>query len=293
VKVLVLLIAIVTLPVGGAVPDPYLSCMQDALDQCKDARFQLLPIQKDEFSKMFEVRRMKFTDWIKPVALYVQGATGLPASVLIAQAGLGSDWGGSPAFRNNNNIFKHMCWVPKSVISGEIEMHGRKFTYKGTCGTEKTFGQVSRPIQFPTREDSILAYLHVILFSANKYYKNLQEELKRGLKNNPIRQASFRSTASVLNSFSADTKYVSSLQTAIQSEKLSSYDVPGCWQCLVQQAAMAAQAAAPAAAAAPAPASAPAPAAPATVAAPAPAPAATVAAPAPIPAAAPAATGGK
>lgn len=222
-------------PVSGAPPDPSLSCMQDALDQCKEARFQLPRVGKDEFSKMYEIRRMKFAEWIRPVALYVQATTGMPASVFIAQAGLASEWGASPEFRNNNNLFKHKCWVPNSVITGEIELGGRKFTYKGTCGTEKIFNQVGRPLKFATREESVLAYLHVLLFSPSKYYRNLQEELKRGLKHVPVRQASFRSVAGVLNSFSPDNKYVGLLQMAIQQEKFATYDNPACWQCLVQQ----------------------------------------------------------
>ncbi len=198
--------------------------------------FKLDAVANDEFSKMFETRRMRFSEWIKPLALYIQGATGMPASVVIAQAGMGSDWGGSPAFRNNNNIFNHTCWAPKTAIAGEIELYGRKFSYKATCGVEKTFGKVGRPFKFATKEESILAYLHMILFSPSKYYKNLQEELKRGIKNNPPRQASFRSCASVLNYFSSDTKYTGNLQQVIQMEKLESYDDPKCWECLVQQA---------------------------------------------------------
>lgn len=223
----------------AAGPEVGLSCVHDSLDQCREARFQLAPIGNDEFAKMFEVRRVRFIDWIKPVALYVQGATGLPASILIAQAGLASDWGASPAFRNNNNIFKQLCWSSKSSISGEVEMAGQKFTYKGTCGTDKTFNLVSRPLKFATREESIVAYLQMTLFSNSKHYKNLQDELKRGLRNNPIRQASFRSTAAVLNSFSADNKYVGLLQMAIQQEKLSLHDQPQCWQCLVGKSRMA------------------------------------------------------
>ena len=205
------------------------------MDQCGEATFQLSPLENDEFSKMFETRRMKFVEWIKPAALYIQGATGLPASIVIAQAGMASDWGASPSFRNNNNIFNHTCWAPRTSIRAEIEMNGQKFPYKGACGVEKTFAKVGRPFKFAAREDSLLAYLHMILFAKSKYYKNLQDELKRGHKFTPPRQASFRSIAGVLNAFAHDSRYLGSLQEIIQAEKLSTYDLPNCWQCLVQQ----------------------------------------------------------
>jgi uncharacterized FlgJ-related protein len=214
-------------------PETGLTCQVEGVEQCKDARFQLGKVGNEDFAKMFEVRRLKFIDWIKPVALYLQGVTGMPASLFIAQAGHASEWGASPAFRNNNNIFKHMCWLPKSTLTGEVDLGGKKFSYKATCGVEKTFGSMGRPFKFPSREDSILAYLHLILTSPSKNYRAFQDELKRGLKALPPHQASFRAAGAVLNAFSADAKYVAQIQSVIQVEKLAVLDVPGCWFCLM------------------------------------------------------------
>ncbi len=231
---LVAWIALSVVPAWSEVPDPAaLSCVVNSVDQCKEARFQLPRLGNDGFAKMFETRRPKFTEWIRPMALYVQGVTGLPASVFIGQAGVASDWGATPAFRNNNNIFKHMCWVPKSTLEGEIQLAGHKFSYKGTCGVEKTFGQIGRPFKFATREESVLAYLH-FLFSPNKQYKALQEELKRGIKPNGVHLSGYKPVSSTLGGFSHDPKYLGILQNLISVEKLPELDAAqACWQCLL------------------------------------------------------------
>jgi hypothetical protein len=221
--------------VQAQLPEAVATCEIDGIESCKDARFQLGKITNDQFAKMFEMRRPKFIEWIKPVALYIQGVSGLPASVFMAQAAVSSDWGASPAFRNNNNIFKHMCWVPNSTITGEFEFGGRKFAYKGNCGVEKTFGSVARLLRFPSREDSILAYLHILLLSPSKQFKAVHEELKRGVNILPARLAGFRTVAAGLSAFSPDAKYVSDVVGAISDEKLAGYDVPTCWRCLLNK----------------------------------------------------------
>lgn len=224
------------IPAKAQAPDPTaLTCAVNGAEQCKDARFVLPKIGNDVFSKMFETRRPKFIEWIKPLALYIQGVTGLPASVFIAQAGLASEWGGSPAFRNNNNIFKHMCWVPKSTIEGEVQIGKLKIPYKGTCGVEKTFGNIGRPYKFATREESIAAYLHFVLSSSSKQYKPFQEELKRGLKSRKVQMVGYKNASGVLGVYSHDPKYLGQLQSVIAAEKISELDMAdGCWKCLLQ-----------------------------------------------------------
>lgn len=213
--------------------DPGLSCMQGQADVCKEARFQLPNIKEDHFAKMFETRRPNFIAWFSPLALFVQGVTGLPASVITAQAGHASDWGGTPAFRNNNNFFGHICWVPNSTITGEVMLGGKRFTYKGNCGVEKAFARVGRLIKFSSREDSILAYLHMVILTPNRQFKALQADLKHAATVRPPRQMNFRGALVGMAALGSDTKYIDQVQKIIQVEKLFAYDVPNCWQCLL------------------------------------------------------------
>jgi uncharacterized FlgJ-related protein len=157
----------------------------------------------------------------------------MPASLVVAQAAMTTDWGTSSAFREANNLFKQACWQAGAIVTGEFDLRGRKFKYRGVCQKEKSVGQVGKLIKFPTREDSLTAYLHFTVALNTRYSKNLLEDLRHGEKLTPPRSSSFRSASPFLSHFAIDNGYVGGIQRVIQGEKLTTMDNAACWECFV------------------------------------------------------------
>lgn len=213
---------------------PSFSCAQEGAEVCSEAKFKLLNVDSEYFVKAYEGRREKFAEWMKGAALYIQSSTGIPASIIIAQAGIASNWGTNDAFRKSNNMFAHTCWNPGTTITGTVDIRGTKLSYKGVCGKDRETGQVGRYFKFNTKEDSILAYLHFLAISPSRFYRALQDDIRSGLKRQPIRATSFRSVASQVAAFSPETAYVNTLLQVIQQEKLPAVDNFNCWRCLME-----------------------------------------------------------
>lgn len=209
-----------------------LTCAVNGENACALAEVKFAPIADDQFAKMYDGRAENFIAWFKPVAFYVQALTGLPMTVSIIQAGLASEYGASSAFVKHNNIFKFTCWQPKTALAGEVELGGKKFTYKGHCSDDKAAGQVGKIMHFASREESFYAYLGMLLNSHSPLYKPLQEHLKHAFVTLPARPASFRGVAPMVAQFSPDHNYVAAINRAVALYKIEENEAYPCWTCL-------------------------------------------------------------
>ncbi len=217
---------------GMAQAAPTLSCQASGVEVCAGGDRSFAAISDDEFDRAFDVRQEKFVTWMKPFAFFVQGWTGLPMTVTIAQAALSSEWGTSTAFKKHKNIFKLTCWQPKTVLSGEVQIGPHKFSYKATCSADKAAGQVGKWMSFATREESFFAYLDMILESHAQTYKPLQDHLQHALKTIPPRPPSYRGVTPMMAAFSHDGSYIGSLKRAIELNKIPENEAAQCWACL-------------------------------------------------------------
>lgn len=224
-----LLSSFLTLTASAA---PSLSCQSGGHEVCTGAYLSFNAISDDEFERAYDVRKEKFIAWMKPIAFFVQGYTGLPMTVIAAQAALSSDWGTSVAFKKHKNIFKFTCWHPKTVLSGEVQIGPHKLSYKGVCSSDKAAGQVGKIMTFSTREESFYAYLDMILESHSKYYKPLQDHLKHARTTVPPRPPSYRGAVPMMAPFSPDNTYVAALKRAIELNKIPENEAAQCWACL-------------------------------------------------------------
>lgn len=219
--------------IGAAVyAAPALTCAAEGKEVCSLTEDKFSPIADNEFERAFDTRQEKFLAWMKPVAAYVQAQTGLPLSITIAQAALASDWGTSIAFTKHKNIFKLTCWQTKTVLNGEITLGGKTLTYTARCSADKAAGQVGKIMTFATREESLYAYLGMVLSSPAKIYRPVQEHLKHALTTVPPRPPSFRGIGAMMAPFSPEPSYVASVNRAIQLNKIDENEAVPCWICM-------------------------------------------------------------
>lgn len=210
-----------------------LECMEKDKNVCADVRFELEPIKPDHFAEMKPaLRKAKFIAWLSPLAKYVQAQTGFPASVLIGQAALASDWGNAPGFRSHRNLFDHACW-DDSVLKGEFQLAGQPLAYAAVCKPEKTKAYARKLYEFSKFEESAAAYLYFVMISKSRHFKPIQEELER-LKRprEATGVSSYRTIVHLLESYSHDPNYRSALTHAIDMEKLNYADADPCQKCL-------------------------------------------------------------
>lgn len=218
-----------TFPVSATPP---LTCESGGHEVCAGGAMKFSAISDDEFERAYDVRKEKFIAWMKPMAFFVQGWTGLPMTVIVAQAAVSSEWGTSAAFKKHKNIFKFTCWQPKTVLNGEVQVGPHKFAYKGTCSADKASGQIGKLMTFATREESFYAYLDMILESHSKYYKPVQDHLKHARTTVPPRPPSYRGVTPMMAPFSHDNSYVATLKRAIELNKIPENEAAQCWACL-------------------------------------------------------------
>lgn len=140
-------------------------CVEDTRDQ-RRPNFR-------NFRSLSALRRA-FIDYMTPYALEVQEATGLPASVIIAQAALESGWGKSGLFNSTDNVFGHSCWRRGSTNTLRLNVLGRTKSVTGSCETPRPAGTGGYFLTFRNPQDSVYAYAANLLSRDHNYYPQVR-----------------------------------------------------------------------------------------------------------------------
>jgi uncharacterized FlgJ-related protein len=120
-------------------------------------------------------RSKAFVAYMTPFALEVQEETGLPASVIIAQAALESGWGKSGLFTETKNIFGHSCWEAGSSKTYNLRISGERKSVRGTCDRPRSTGGYY--MEFKDSQDSVYAYAANLL--THPAYPQVQAAVRR------------------------------------------------------------------------------------------------------------------
>lgn len=100
----------------------------------------------------------KFIDWILPFAKLIQENTGLPASVIIAQAAIETGWGRSKGYRDRNSLFGHSCWRRGQVREFSIPIEGQVVRAVGNCTFSRPSNEGGMYLGFSSPLQSLYAY---------------------------------------------------------------------------------------------------------------------------------------
>lgn len=167
-----------------------------------------------------------FIAWLGPMAQAQQVRTGLPASVLIAQAAQENGWAGSELMRRANNLhgIKAFSSWTGPVISASTweERNGVKVPVKGTWRiypnrtAALADGAVVDSIfrYYPTPEAGVRGYAEVI------YRSGLYEAALA------YRRDAFTFAALVGPSWATHSAYVAAVHSIMRSNNLTALDVP-------------------------------------------------------------------
>lgn len=213
-----------------------LSCQMNNQESCSEARLQFAPISNNYFSQIgnTSARRKAFISWMKPVALYVQATTGLPAATMISQAALETNWGTSSLFRSANAIFGHSCFTRGvSTQRADVNLGGKTFTWQGDCNRYRPANEGGRYLTFRSREDSVLAYVHLLLQKKPTAFASVRNEINRGLASSqgmPDARRTIRLIAA--SGYAADGSYNSSLNYILNTNNVESMAKNSCQTCM-------------------------------------------------------------
>jgi flagellum-specific peptidoglycan hydrolase FlgJ len=164
----------------------------------------------------------KFFEYMMPLAVHLQTHTGMPASMILAQAALESGYGTSYGFRNRHAAFGQMCGGTRSV-SLTVGDETRKIA----TGCEKT--NTGKWATFSSVQDSTYAYIHNILEKdATAFsYRELRKLLKEHIENQggKIPPASWRDVLPALKRYSEGfDEYTEQVKWMINRFDLDKYD---------------------------------------------------------------------
>lgn len=218
-----------------------LSCRQESdqaarsglsqTNTCEEVKMQLAPIDSNKFRQIPAGRRraQAFVDWIKPMAQYFQAKTGMPASVIVAQAALETGWGTSYLFRRDNSMFGHSCWSQGQRRSFSLKTGDEELKARGTCARQRPEGGYY--LRFESHEDSVLAYLNNLLQADNNYYNELRASIKRARSENPLQPAQYQDVTAGLSNY-ASSSYPAYIRKMIRQFNLDELDQSDCQKCL-------------------------------------------------------------
>jgi|GEM_PF-5866201 len=208
-----------------------LSCKRDGQETCTGVELKLGPLNQNPANS----NKQAFIEWLKPAALFIQAQTGLPASIIIAQAALETAWGTSANFRNRNSMFGHSCWNNASQ-TGEAQIGPNRYAWKGDCAADRPANEGGKYLVFPNKENSLLAYLQNILRSRGRY-QGVQAETQRARTGEPPGVANWTTVIKDIaaSGYAADNGYMMKVGGIIQNYGLDKLNGGDCQLCVHQQ----------------------------------------------------------
>jgi len=204
------------------VPSMTLATVGDA-GMCRDEG-TALPLSEPPPNFGPKGNKKKFIEWITPAAQFIQAKTGLPMSVLIAQAGFESAWGSSTNFKVSQSIFGRSCGKKGIVESGKTELSDLQLPWKMTCSRPRPKSEGAYYYSFGSYQESILEYVQLLLKKGTLFGR-----LRTLVKNSPPPQvASSRAClAAIANrgyAHSSHSRYLGNLISIVASNRLEILD---------------------------------------------------------------------
>lgn len=107
----------------------------------------------------------EFIEFIAPMAIELQRETGLPASYLIAQAGMESGWGRSNGYRIRNSLFGYSCSRGRGALQKLtfITRMGREISVDAHCTSPRPEG--GHYYSFDSMMDGFWAQAYLLMYS--------------------------------------------------------------------------------------------------------------------------------
>lgn len=202
---------------------------------CSSVRLGLAPLpSRDYFRKLSDSERSdKFVEWLKPAALYVQTHTGIPASVIIAQAAVETGYGKSKLFVEGYNMFGLTCVERHSEKSLTIKFGSEsQTTMAGKCdqttyiaNKKRMFGKYNDPLS------SMMLYLHNLL--TGSHYTQLQMDQQVLRTQNPTAVLSSDKVLNQLINYDGPG-YKGLVKKVIRDNGLEALDSHVCQKCIQQ-----------------------------------------------------------
>lgn len=181
-------------------------------------------------------RAHEFLHLVAPVAVEIQEKTGLPASVIMAQAAIESA-GGSQGFgmgkgyRNRNAMFGHSCCFGSgkckdSEVNRTFTLttrQGEVISVKGTCNAYRPKNEGGRYYTFADAKDSAWAHAWLLLQNPKTagVYGGVREAVKRA---GPKGVGNSTAVVDGLKRYAAAGNYMDSLKKIINTYNLKKYD---------------------------------------------------------------------
>jgi flagellum-specific peptidoglycan hydrolase FlgJ len=165
-----------------------------------------------------------FINYLAPAAVFMQGHTGFPASVILAQVYLESAMGTSRLFKEQNNFAGLSCFNEKPMHEESIDIGA---TYKTTisiaCDTPRPDREGAYYESFDSLFECAKAYLSNLLDSKQTAaaYADVRDAVNAHPEGKP---ADWQTVIAGLHSYAADPSYQSSLTKLINELDLTRFD---------------------------------------------------------------------
>ncbi len=192
-----------------------------------------------ESAGMNNRQKQEFVDLFSPIAVHIQGITGWPASVTLAQIALETNWGRSNVFKNAQNVGGISCRTSDSRASRPLrdpnlrkmaELDSRiipNFTKQG--GTPR----INTPCTYPRPKNeggfyhsytSVMesVYLYTDNLLRSRFYPQSQEAVR--VANSRGQVASSRDVVAGLSAYAIDKNYRNKLNNLISQNNLNRFD---------------------------------------------------------------------
>ena len=225
-KISWLCLILITVLVGFAAPSISLAqqsvCSTDSLGSSQLNLPDHGPFSKDSAG------HKAFFDWLGPTATFIQSKTGLPASVILAQAALESGYGTSQNFTARNALFGHSCFQKGSSQTGSTNLGGTSFPWSGACDANRPAAEGGQYLTFKSKSESVLAYVQLLLQkdSTAKTYSALRKDVQSA---SPPQAADSNKCISDIAGagYAADKGYAQGLEQVVKTNALNQYDTKG------------------------------------------------------------------
>lgn len=225
-----------------------LVCNQEGMNNCGT----VLPVfqgkaenDKDYFRKLGRknnsAKVQEYIEYIKPIAQYAEALTGFPASVLIAQSIIETGAGMSAQFRNNNGLFGFSCRKRKrnNTWQQEFEVSGVKLGFQASCSSPRPANEGGHYYVFPSREDSVWAFIYNYLYSEKPRFKAVRSAVHKAKEQSPNGVAHWRDVVNKISGYAqSDSGYRAALTNLISNKKYGleqlDYKSNSCQMCLAK-----------------------------------------------------------
>jgi flagellum-specific peptidoglycan hydrolase FlgJ len=173
-------------------------------------------------------REQEFINYMAPIAIAVQEQTGWPASVVIAQASLETNWAEN-GYGNRNSLFGLSCGHPGETLTYNLILGNQtQVTTTGRCTWKRPANEGGYYVVFDNPIDSVYAYIftsmqskRVAYFSTGKY-----------LSTPPDGHSSitYQEAIQELSHYATDTDYRAKLLSRVTHYHLDRFDHMGLCQ---------------------------------------------------------------